>query len=166
MVIKKRGRTEKISRNGSADPSLARGDKSRTHDKLSEPSVLAQSSVNPVEDTPLPILLEAARLFVSSIPGVSLIHAPTLIQALRSGNYNKIQVCALVAVCAHLIPELRDQHGSAAQAGQHYAEFVRGQLDAMMRQGPQVETIQCILLMGMYEWGAAHGFSAWMYTGE
>ena len=133
---------------------------------MSHPLVAVHLSGNPIEETPLPVLIEAAWLFVRSFPGVSLIHTPSYIQTLRDGTYNKLQACALLAVCGHLIPELRDRHGSAALAGQYYAQVVRGQLDTMMRNGPHVDSIQCLLLLGMYEWGAANGFNAWMYTGK
>lgn len=64
------------------------------------------------------------------------------------------------------MPELITQHGSAAQAGNFYADFVRQELNAKISQGADVEIIQCLLLIGMYEWGAGSGFNAWMYTGK
>ena len=72
----------------------------------------------------------------------------------------------MLAVCARFMPDLITQHGSAAQAGKFYADFIRRELNAKISQGPHVETIQCLLLIGMYEWGECCGFSAWMYVGK
>ena len=51
-------------------------------------------------------------------------------------------------------------------AGEYYADHVRRELSVQACQAADIETVQSLLLLGMYEWGEGVGFSAWMYVGE
>lgn len=120
---------------------------------------------NPLGTIPLELLVEAGRQLVYKCPGVSFVHGPTFFQSLREGRGDQLKFCALLAVFANSIPELVALHGSKTRAGQLYADFTRGQLLVKIGQGPNIETVHCLLLMGMYEWGQCSGFNAWIYVG-
>lgn len=51
-------------------------------------------------------------------------------------------------------------------AGKVYADYVRREVNAKIGEGPNLEIVQCLILLGMYEWGEGDGFSAWMYIGK
>lgn len=126
----------------------------------------SSATLNPVRATPLPLLIEVGWLFVHKFPEFAFIHTPTFFQTVRDEVFDQLKVCAMLALCAKFIPELITRHGSAAQAGKFYADFVRLELNAKISRGADVETIQCLLLIGMYEWGEGAGFNAWMYIGK
>ena len=132
---------------------------------LSTRHSLHLEATNPVELTPLPQIIEASRI-LHQLFGVSLGHPPTFLQQLRDGDYDQLKVCAMLAVCARFVPELVKRHGSTEEAGEIYAGFVRREINAKIGQGPRLETIHCLLLIAMHEWGQGYGFSAWMYAGK
>jgi hypothetical protein len=151
------------SRDGRGRATTTTGDAAR--EQSLGPSVLTRS-VNPVQSTPLPLLVEAGWLLVHRFPSISVIHTPTFFQSLRDGHFNQLKVGAMLALCARFIPALVARHGSATEACRIYADFVHAELYAKLSQGPDIEIVQCLLLLGMYEWGESRGFNAWMYVGE
>jgi hypothetical protein len=97
----------------------------------------------------------------------SFLHSCTYIfQSLRDGLFDELKICAMLAVCSKFMPSLSAQYRSADQAGKCYADFVRRELPVRISQGAHIDTIQCLLLIAMYEWGEQSGFSAWMYLGK
>lgn len=120
----------------------------------------------PIQDVPTPLLIEAGRNLVAKIPAVSFIHPPTFLQALRAGQVDPLKLCAILCLCARYVPELVALHGSVCMAGKVYADYVRREVNAKIGEGPNLEIVQCLILLGMYEWGEGDGFSAWMYIGK
>jgi len=65
----------------------------------------------------------------------------------------------LLALCAPFLPE------DGLSLSEEYAAYVHQKLSDTLFESPSIQTIQCLLMISVYNFGVGRGYKAWMYIG-
>ncbi|KAJ5898963.1 hypothetical protein N7495_003707 [Penicillium taxi] len=113
------------------------------------------------------LIVDAGLIFNQKFPELAFLHLPTFVNSVHQNAPHRdlLKVTAVLALCARFLPEIYTAYDIPHQAGETYASQVRKHVLRRVMESPSVDTIQILLLMALYEWGASKGHSAWMYSG-
>lgn len=111
-----------------------------------------------VLDLPPQIIVEVASIFTLKFPELAFLHLPTF----SSETKNWVHIAAMLALCYRLLPAATQ---ACLESEDEYASYARQGLQIIPSGVPTLATVQALLTMSMYEWGAGNGYGAWMYSG-
>lgn len=113
-------------------------------------------------------MTEVVETFTRKFPELSFIHIADFMQRLRTSQKRilVVKLAAIFALCVRFSPSQSDWGKSPQSVGRAFAAFVQQNIWPQIVREPDVEMVQCLLLIAQYEWGEGNGFSAWMYTGK
>ena len=118
-------------------------------------------------DLPRAKLAEALEVFQRAYPGFCMVHHTDTIQRWDAPHDNvlDLKVSVILALCAGHFGRA-DAWSCFKLAGQQTLMSLQNTLWPRMMQRPDIDTVQCLLLISQLEWGRGNGYAAWMYTGN
>lgn len=109
-----------------------------------------------------PDLVNAAcHSFVQHFPEFGFIHLPTFLPDLQAGLVSQLKSSAIMILSS------RNKDASLdTQVVEQCAAFTRRGIMIEALKGPNVDTVQVLVMFSLYEWGNSRGFQSWMYLGK
>ncbi|KAJ5032262.1 uncharacterized protein L3040_008870 [Drepanopeziza brunnea f. sp. 'multigermtubi'] len=127
-----------------------------------EPSIPGQTPKDIMLGTSSQMIIEVATVFCQNFPELAFLHLPTYSGSSDGGEKDWVHIAAMFALCHRLLPG-RTQAILLNEAD--YASYARDGLRSILSDPPRLVTVQSLLIMSMFEWGAGNGAGAWMHSG-
>jgi hypothetical protein len=121
----------------------------------------------PLVDLPRVKLVEALEVFQRAYPGFCMVHHTDTIQRWDAPHDNllDLKVSVILALCAGHFGSA-DAWSRFRLADQQTLTSLQNALWPRMMQRPDIDMVQCLLLISQLEWGRGNGYAAWMCTGN
>jgi hypothetical protein len=118
-------------------------------------------------DLPRAKLAEALEVFQRAYPGFCMVHHTDTIQRWDAPHDNvlDLKVSVILALCAGHFRSA-DAWSCFRLADQQTLTSLQNALWPRMMQRPDIDMVQCLLLISQLEWGRGNGYAAWMSTGN
>ncbi|KAL2072805.1 hypothetical protein VTL71DRAFT_12148 [Oculimacula yallundae] len=120
------------------------------------------NSKEAVMRVPPQVILEVATIFNRKFPELAFLHLPTFSSRVERDATMWIQNAAMLALCHRFLP-VATKVGFPAE--DILISYAREGLQSVQSIHPNIPVVQALLIMSTYEWGAANGHAAWMYSG-
>lgn len=118
-------------------------------------------------DLPRAKLAEALEVFQRAYPGFCMVHHTDTIQRWDTPHDSllDLKVSVILALCAGHFRNA-DAWSCFRLADQQTLTNLQNALWPRMMQRPDIDMVQCLLLVSQLEWGRGNGYAAWMCTGN
>jgi hypothetical protein len=118
-------------------------------------------------DLPRAKLAEALEVFQRAYPGFCMIHHTDTIQRWDAPHDSllDLKVSVILALCAGHFRSA-DTWSCFRLADQQTLTSLQNALWPRMMQRPDIDMVQCLLLISQLEWGRGNVYAAWMCTGN
>ena len=112
------------------------------------------------------------------------LHPPTFRNRMRQASFprdpsitaadleeGRVLLLGVLTLTARFHPGLVAHHSSTSEeslaASEYYANALATAFGPTIRNltNPSLESVQALLMLGLYEWGQTRGLSAWLYIG-
>jgi hypothetical protein len=118
-------------------------------------------------DLPRAKLAEALEVFQRVYPGFCMVHYTETLQRWDAPHDDMLdlKVSVILALCAGSFASA-DAWSCYKLADQQTLTSLQNALWPRMMQRPDIDMVQCLLLISQLEWGRGNGYAAWMATGN
>ncbi|KAB8227321.1 uncharacterized protein BDW43DRAFT_294487 [Aspergillus alliaceus] len=116
---------------------------------------------------PTGVILKSLNVFTNKFPELGILHLPTLMQAFELGcsKETKVLLSAILLVTKSQLSFLNPSWASSLLSGKDYEFYARQALSEFILQPPNIQVVQALLIMTLYEWGGRNFHKAWVYCG-
>ncbi|KAH7363825.1 putative fungal-specific transcription factor [Rhexocercosporidium sp. MPI-PUGE-AT-0058] len=108
------------------------------------------------------LTLEVATVFNQKFPELAFLHLPTLLSRSNEDATMWVQIAAMCALCCRLLTRTTQDR---LVPEEKFYSYAREGLQSVRSGPPSLPSVQALLIMSMYEWGAGNGYAAWMDSG-
>ncbi|KAE8389360.1 hypothetical protein BDV23DRAFT_194428 [Aspergillus alliaceus] len=116
---------------------------------------------------PTGVILKSLNVFTNKFPELGILHLPTLMEAFELGcsKETKVLLSAILLVTKSQLSFLNPSWASSLLSGKNYEFYARQALSEFILQPPNIQVVQALLIMTLYEWGGRNFHKAWVYCG-
>jgi hypothetical protein len=107
------------------------------------------------------VVICACTLLKQIHPAADFIRLPSVYTTVLAEDrkIDRVFTACLMALCAPFLP------GEDLSPSEEYASYVYQALSNTVFESPSLQTVQCLLMISMYDFRVGHGYKAWMYIG-
>lgn len=116
---------------------------------------------------PTSVILKSLNVFTNKFPELGILHLPTLIQSFQSecSKETKVLLGVTLLVTKTQLSLLNPSWANSLLPSKQYESYIRQSLSGLILQPPDIQVVQALLIMALYEWGCRDFHKAWVYCG-
>ncbi|KAB8270370.1 hypothetical protein BDV30DRAFT_229016 [Aspergillus minisclerotigenes] len=116
---------------------------------------------------PTSVILKSLNVFTNKFPELGILHLPTLMQSFQSecSKETKVLLGVTLLVTKTQLSLLNPSWANSLLPSKHYESYIQQSLSGLILQPPDIQVVQALLIMALYEWGCRDFHKAWVYCG-
>ncbi|KAE8381866.1 hypothetical protein BDV26DRAFT_278475 [Aspergillus bertholletiae] len=116
---------------------------------------------------PTSVILKSLNVFTNKFPELGILHLPTLMQAFQTAcsKETKVLLGVTLLVTKTQLSLLNPSWATSLLPSKRYEFYIRQSLSELILQPPDIQVVQALLIMSLYEWGCRDFHKAWVYCG-
>jgi hypothetical protein len=117
---------------------------------------------------PTGVILKSLNVFTNKFPELGILHLQTLMQAFQSecSKETKALLGAILLVTNAQMSLFNPAWTDCLLPGKNYEIYTRQILAELIIGPPNIQVVQALLIMTLYEWGSRNFHKAWVYCGK
>ncbi|KAM0417228.1 hypothetical protein ACHAPT_012739 [Fusarium lateritium] len=116
---------------------------------------------------PIGVVLKALNIFTAKFPELRILQPSAFVKEYQSGRSreSKVLLATILAITRKQSSICNGEWLHRLRSSDCYASYAWGVLSNLILQPPNVQVVQALLILTLYEWGVREFHKAWMHCG-